>query len=219
MATVNEIKYNGTDVDKVYYNGKLCWLKGYTLLEYIESSGTQYINTGYLVKTGDEFEIRVTSDNASANKNLFGNNSSNSSSVILDYYNNLIEYQYNTGSYGRSASALDWTTSQIIKMNSDGIWANDVKLTLTTPPNPLTDATGDNTIWFNVRKGGSAYASAKYYYFKITNNGVVKYHLVPAQRELDDKVGMYDIISGTFYSSSTGTDFTAGPTISTIIYN
>lgn len=43
----------------------------------------------------------------------------------------------------------------------------------------------------------------------ITNNGIVKRKYIPALRELDEKCGFYETVSGQFFGSSSGTDFTS----------
>jgi hypothetical protein len=43
----------------------------------------------------------------------------------------------------------------------------------------------------------------------IANNGILKRKYIPALRESDEKCGFYETVSGQFFGSSTGTDFTS----------
>ena len=53
-------------------------------------------------------------------------------------------------------------------------------------------------------------------FFLIYDNGVLVNNLVPARRDSDNVVGMYDTISGRFFTSS-GTDgFIAGPVVNNL---
>lgn len=47
--------------------------------------------------------------------------------------------------------------------------------------------------------------------FSIKKEGVLVLNYVPAKRDSDEKAGFYDLITETFYPSSTAVDFTAGP--------
>lgn len=51
------------------------------------------------------------------------------------------------------------------------------------------------------------------YSFKIAKNGTPVLNYVPCVRDSDSIAGFYDLVAGAFVRSTSGTDFTAGPTI------
>lgn len=67
---------------------------------------------------------------------------------------------------------------------------------------------------FSTSSGNSAYiAELKFHELKVeTNGGVVVYDYVPAKRNSDDKVGLYDIINRQFYYPNNFT-LIAGPEV------
>ena len=61
--------------------------------------------------------------------------------------------------------------------------------------------------------GGKKF-NGRFYYFKVPN----KIHLVPAKRNSDNAIGMYDKVSGTFFTNAGTGTFVAGPTVNTDSY-
>lgn len=176
---------------------------GYTEVEYIENTSTAYINTGvYLYDTtttsyniqckcyfqpyGNDFEY------------LFGTEGTSSPyvGVIFRYYQRNIYYS-------SSPDNVSWTHID----NGDGtsgVTASCASTTATNGNNPLTLFCGlwSTGPWRNGR--------GKIYSFKVTKNNTLVRDLVPAKRDSDDKYGMYDLITDTFYVSPNNVDFSGG---------
>lgn len=78
-------------------------------------------------------------------------------------------------------------------------------------------ATGNlSTNW--VLFGTSNYGTRLYGYLysaKATQNGLVVFDGVPAVRDSDHVSGLYDVVSGNFFTSATTTEFSAGSILST----
>ena len=58
--------------------------------------------------------------------------------------------------------------------------------------------------------GNSYICYCKMKYFKIFQDGAIKYNLIPA-KDATGVVGMYDTVNNKFYTSTSGTAFVAGP--------
>jgi hypothetical protein len=64
--------------------------------------------------------------------------------------------------------------------------------------------------------GGNSYPfKGRIYYVEVKNNSTYKRIFIPAKRLSDAAIGMYDLITQTFYTSS-NTAFTAGSAVGTL---
>jgi len=53
----------------------------------------------------------------------------------------------------------------------------------------------------------------KMYYFQLYDNGTLIRDYIPARRNSDGVVGMYDVANQVFYTSPNGANFVAGPVV------
>ena len=84
----------------------------YTLLEYIQSSGTQWIDLGYTGSTNIEFTIKYMEvNNTSSWKCLFGSRGSNSQTNHISYYYATDNSNLNTIMMGTSGNQTIYTPS------------------------------------------------------------------------------------------------------------
>ena len=192
---------------------------GYTPLEYIGASSGQFINTGInptdqmIIKT----DILFTSDDVS----VFGGSQNNTNKMQVYKYQKkiFVRFHNQTSSslqpvisndnwyslkidYSNSYGTINDTTTSIIKTNAEQvtypiyIWANNVAGT-------ISGGTGGSYIKF----------------FEIRNSdGTNLFYGVPARRNSDNAIGMYDTVSGTFKENAGTGTFTAGPDISNVVY-
>jgi hypothetical protein len=54
---------------------------------------------------------------------------------------------------------------------------------------------------------------ARLYYTKMWKNGTLVRYLIPAKRNSDNVVGMYDTVSKTFFTNAGSGAFIAGPVV------
>lgn len=182
----------------------------YQEVEYIESHGTEYIDTGYKI-TNDNFKAIVDVQYTSYS----------SEGYILGVLNNSIPSRFNIGVYnsnyysecGDNASgqsngvATNSRVTQILEKvgNTVTYTVNNNSVTIT---NTGTIQSGYNlAIFARNRYGTFDYPShAKLYSIELYSNGELVKHYVPCYRKLGNVVGMYDTVSNTFYANSgTGT--------------
>ena len=193
-------------------------------LEYIQSTGTQYINTGINLSAGAEIttEFEFTSVGTNYYNPVYGTQNSASpwNSFYCRYDKQYARLVY-TGGYTNNNSIninTKYSTTQKISSSANEFWLDN---------NKILDSTSSNTITteplyiFGMRNGGDTHTSfVKLYSLTIKNctNGVVLYNFVPA-KDNNDVVCLYDKVSKTYYyNSGTGT-FTAGPEVKELVAN
>lgn len=170
----------------------------YTALEYIESTGIQYIDTGLTVNKTDSYEMILIAHLAN-NDNWAGANAylqfqakigNNKKSKINIKYINKIETIFVDD---QQVSSTDWSTSY----NGTNVKLGLFKL-------------GDtNNTWYS-----QTGQSGKLYSCKILNNNNLIRNFVPC-KNTSGTLGLYDAVNNVFYTNvGTGT-FTAGPIVTT----
>lgn len=182
-------------------------------LEYIESTGTQYIDTGY--KPNQDTRISTTADfpsSGAAWRWLYGGRASaNSNSLgFLRTDGNAYRFDY--------ANSINTLTTKLtgkftIDSNKNKCYINNELVftaTYTTFASPV------NIYIFNCNDNGSLRStgtSAKLYSCKIYDNGTLIRDFVPAKRISDNKCGLWDKVTKAFYPNAGTGDFTGGPAV------
>ena len=190
----------------------------YTQLEYIESSGTQYIDTGISAPNGfkvvidwefksiNQYDNVIGADNGGPTFNLLCVGSANN-----DYW------QLGAGHTKDSSTKPVVNTRYNINLstekNSAYIEVNNKSLLTFADSNTRT--TNNLFIFADDEKGtANFFSSAKMYSCKIINNDETVRNYIPAKRNSDGVVGLYDLISKTFFTNAGTGTFTAGSEIS-----
>ena len=188
---------------------------GYRRLEYIQSSGTQYIDTGFKPNQ----DTRVTMDfnlleivNKYADP-IFGVRKSASSKGFYfwasGYGTTTERYQsgYNNGS----------TYQQVTRLGRHYV---DKNKNITTIDGVSTSATYTafttdwNMLLFNSYNNGNLYQNTKLklYSCQIYDNGTLIRNYIPCQTSSGD-IGLWDDVNSVFYGNAGTGTFTAGPVI------
>lgn len=181
---------------------------GYTQVEYIQSSGTQYVDTGILPDTNTEFEVTAWMSESGVNyATLFGSRDTEQCRV---YYNGGIRAIF----LGSATASIDSSVSpeQILnyKLNNSQFSVGDSVKSLT----PTVNEIGYPIYIFGVNTSGSfTYGSqSRIYSFKIKQDGVFARNYVPCISN-SDEVGLYDLVSASFFGNAGTGTFTAGPEV------
>ena len=181
---------------------------GYTRLEYLESTGTQWIDTGVVFNSDIGYELEYqpkTTNNWVVQAGARGQ--------VIAQGGNIWEFRFN-GSINRrpSPSEIDLTQFVNIKYNIDNKCSVDNRIVYI---GDLTlNASGSIRLFGpNVASDSNVASSGRMSFFLIYDNGVLVNNLVPARRDSDNVVGMYDTISGQFFTNSGTGEFIAGPVI------
>ena len=192
----------------IYYGNGSSWvdLKPYIQLQYIQSTGTQYINTNVIANNNTDIEVAFKCTATSPNyMRIYGDQTSNSYTAYMSD-TTVTGWCFNGG----NAITIDARTNyKKIKYvgNTGYIYVDGAYVGAASK----SGNTGRN-IW--LFRGGDRYSNLYMAHTKIWSSGTLVRYLVPAKRKSDNAIGMCDIISNTFYANvGTGT-FTAGPVIS-----
>lgn len=180
----------------------------YTRLTYIEATGKQYINTGYMVQEDDVIEMYyISTSNTSADKALYG---------CYDENGNLWFSLYsNTGyvRFGSSASAsvtnarfrYKLTMQKSLVTVDGGVKATPDFVGLPQVPLYLFARNNKNT-------SVGMYGYCQCLGFSIKNSsGELVLDLKPCKRDSDGKVGMINLVNGQFFENgASDEDFVEG---------
>lgn len=179
----------------------------YIELEYIESNGTQYINTEYhLSSTRERIVIEVSLTNSYRDNIIFGN--SGSGMVNINLYTGILYYRY--GGYDSHSVTTDTTQKHKYEIGSNGGYLDDNLIYTFDNPNGILDSplylfamNENSTPAYNIK--------GKIYSFKIFDGNELKLNMIPILRLSDNTIGMYDTVNDKFYTNSGTGEFIAGP--------
>ena len=184
--------------------------EGYQRLDYIQGTGAQSITVPDNLDC-DYFEFQAQYLDTSAEMCIVGNYASGGTYrweifcssgrkfySICTGYNSQGTTQGTVSALEKATISYDYSTHKMNVNNIDSLTKNIG----TCQPKYLFQY-GNNGL----------YAKAKMFYFLEKKNDEIVLNLVPVKRISDDKVGMYDTITKTFYPSTTATAFTGGNNI------
>lgn len=178
----------------------------YTRLSYIKCTGEQYFNLRYVVKSTDTIEGYFDAPVESVDKFLYGAGGS-SGSVWLSIYST---YAYVRFGQTESKSISNGAINHYIKAKQGSVLMDATTTTLGYNSMPSA------SLFIFAGNGGSNnpynYYEGTAWMIKITDaNGNVIYDLRPVKRDSDGKIGMLNIVNGTFYiNEGSGADFEGG---------
>ena len=179
---------------------------GYKRLEYIKSSGAQYIDTGII----GSYDTRVTADFevlsiGSGTVFVFGSQANNNVRFCLGITSaSVFRSDYGTEyiSGPSAATGTKYTADKnrnVCTINGTAINSN------------VQTFTGTTNIYLFARSYSSlSYASLKMYGCKIYSNDVLVRDFIPS-KNASGVVGMWDDVNNIFYSNAGSGTFTAGP--------
>ena len=188
---------------------------GYTELQYIEFDGNTYIDTGITpLNSGATINMKITPSTMANLQFLYGQNPTEGMQQVgcFLYTNGKISWQYSALRLVTDVVAVG--TTYDITLGNGSVTINGTTIT-GTPDTPFTT---NMTVLV-----GAAWASnytsvdgrrfvGKVYAFSYKLGGQTLVNLVPAKNS-SNVVGMYDTVSGTFFTNAGDGNFTAGPPV------
>lgn len=187
--------------------------KEYKKLEYIQSTGTQYIDTGTPLTSNSRIVMDCELTAVSGTQCFF---CSRTEATTTDATSNTlfaIGSTYRKEYYGESKTATNSDGANkriVVDNNKNSIKIGSASLAfssvddITSPMNCYLMA---STILENGVVGTfSNFAYMKLYSCQIYNNDILLRNFIPCQRKSDSTLGLFDIVGQTFYvNSGTGT--------------
>ena len=195
----------------------------YTRLDRLQGDGTAYIDLGITLNQDDEVEVDFIFKYA-AGSQMFGYRDSASSknitlfsgggagSIYMDF-NNSDYTNYRLGTTGTDDAQY---TAKISKTKR-ALYSGATEIVANNTACPDTFTTGNALLFF---AGGSPSGTAKFAGSILEVRIKDRMHLVPAKRNSDSVLGMYDMITGQFFTNTAGSGaFIAGdPMVPTPAY-
>ena len=186
----------------------------YTKLDYIESTGTQYIDTGVYPNqdTSIEFTIKGSSNefrfgelNSEGDENVFYVSQPSSGNGQVGFGNN-----YTSGTSDNKV--LDLTNKHTYKLE-DSVFSQDGQTKYTVNNTATTFSSDRSILLFALNRFSNQtnqldiwYASGQLYGTKIWDNGTLIRNYVPVKRNRDNVIGLFDEVNDLFYTNAgTGT--------------
>ena len=185
----------------------------YTRVDYIESTGTQYIDTGVIANRNTGFDIDFISYNKISKISgeygtLFGARKTyRDSGFQLTTYNNaslLGHFLFGTNSSYediRYSAGIVPSTRQKISFKNNILTLPDNSTTTVTD---YTFTTPSTLAIFALNQDGSIieYSKTKLYNFKIYDGDTLIRDFIPCYRNSDNEVGLYDLVDNKFYTNA-----------------
>ena len=195
-------------------------LSGYENIEYLQSSGTQWIDTGYK-HTSDNIRghIKIGTISATTSKfDILGNQQGDANNLPRKGYsvgwNKGFKVWVNSGS-GSNLVGPNWA------ITANGTYEFEYELdssnrTITYYPDTSKTATGAhpgdiqtdnvNLMLFKAHSIGNTRWTGRIYSFQLYEDNNLVLDLIPVRRKSDGTLGMLDKLTGTFLTNSgTGT--------------
>ena len=197
---------------------------GYTKIGYIESDGTQYINTGYIPNQdtrmivdfeynsgyrllGSERRSNSTASASSSNAFRFGKSTSG-------------KWYVSYGNQGTRAVGTATNNRHTLDFNKNNIYLDNEIL---YSYNYETFTAWGNAFIFNINNNyftiNDSPARAKLYSMKIYDNEVLVRDYIPVYRNSDGEVGLYDLVNNVFVGKTGTNNFLDDALIQEFTYN
>lgn len=179
----------------------------YQEVRYLESTGTQYIDTGVSINTAtDSVELDFQNKEDRLYKWLFGE------------HDNAARFGLGSGdgadkrnvAYGATTykvkDSQQYNAKHTFVANEDGAFIDGAKVT------GFASFSSASTIYlFSLNLNGGDYATkAKIWNYKHKRGGSLVRNLVPCYRKSDNKPGMYDLASKAFFTNAGTGEFVVG---------
>ena len=188
----------------------------YTQVDYIESSGTQYIDTGEKATENTTFDITFyESENTKAK--IFGSRISANNGAMALYCNSGDDFTINYGTQVVTYADDNRFINNVVNLKTE-IADNKYKFYLNNNLlNEFTKYTGnflnENMYLSSYNNNGTAATTSgtiRTYKCKIYKNSVLVRNFIPCYRNSDNEVGMYDLVNDVFYTNDGTGEFTYG---------
>lgn len=185
---------------------------GYDILEYLESSGTQYIDTGVVYANDTKLTQRFCIVDFAGVQMQMG---------ALDTVSG-VNHRFHWGCRGGVAS-LEYIAGVGIGGNPGGISAGsdgwvDLTLDATSAGSAFTES-GHSTIGLFGRNTGGTFSCGKFRvgHTCIWKGGNLVRNMVPVRRKSDGVLGFYDYCEPKFYENGGSGEFAAGPAMKYLV--
>lgn len=216
FSNVKELYVNNQEVKEFKAGDTVLWKRNsfedYQRVDYIESTGTQYIITDYKIKSNTRLEIGFTAEAMSNNWNMIvGARTSYNSTDCFNLYSNAgNKLAYGIGGVWNDYY-LPYTAPERFDcvLDRTGITVNGVKTERNTN---LTNGLY-NVYLFAVNQKNSVTESKsniKLYYCRFYEDDELVMEFIPCYRKSNNEIGLYETRNNVFYTNRGSGTFLKG---------
>ena len=188
---------------------------GYQRVEYIESSGSQYILTDIIPTNTTGMYAKVVSKNITTDLIYFGTRGSTNArfwvgnytnkKVYVGWNGNITYYSKVTTTSAINEISVNYLNNRKSSVNNDVV--NSSLATLAEQSYPIAIFAGNNSGTVGLK------SSIQLYDFKISEGSKITHEFIPCYKTSGTVIGLYDIMNGVFYPNNGSGTFTKGPNI------
>ena len=190
---------------KIYSTPKLC-----TVLEYIEYSGVQVIDTGF--KPNNNTRVHLKIESLQSNQDyaaIFGGRTSSTSASFSFWIVNDDFFRFDYGTLKKEIR-INALGNFVIDINKNSVSING---NTSTTSSQTFQSKNSIRIGSNVSNSEKRNFVGKMYYFKIYDNGNLVRDYIPVKMKDSGEIGFYDKVNGIFYKNVGTGAFIGGPEI------
>lgn len=191
----------------------------YQEVEYIQSSGTQYINTRYYANGNSQYRVKFSDGTTSGV--LFGAYNTGWTTGNGYYHTNATNYYEYFHYYANDAMPFRGSNTNTYDLYidkgtvyKDGVQQYSISTKTFTLNYPTYLFAGN---WAGSRVEQPV--SCKLYYFQILEYGTKIHDYVPCYRKVDGVIGLYDLVENEFITNAGSGTFTKGADHDTPLIN
>lgn len=202
---------------------------GYTELDYLQGNGVSggaYIDTGLAFPNGVRVVGDIVTPGANANVCIYGvypYGNTAPDGQHLQFFQNVWRYSFGNA-LANTGTAYSPSTKYSVDFNSrpGSVWIkiDDVPITLPTMPTVNTRSSNNFYLFYAYYDNGPltvipSYPGSLYEQklYESNDDSNIVADFVPAKRDSDSMVGMYDIVRNSFFTNAGTGAFIAGPEI------
>ena len=190
--------------NKFYGNiGEDKFITPYEKVEYIESTGTQYINTGFIPNNNTRVVLDFSMTKQNASSQIFGSRYNTSSRVFAFNINAENTWRFGYGDTYYSAGESD-TFRHILDFKKNIVMLDGKVVGIAAE----SEFFGYTSLCIGAVKAsaGMYYGHARFYSCKIYDNDILIRDFVPCVN-IDGQIGMIDKLENKFYGNSGKDEF------------
>lgn len=191
--------------------------KEYQQVEYIQSTGTQYIDTGISYSSSKNYRIETRTTCEAGTYSGSGWNSGGWFGVINAANLNWTDGTNTTNLSAKVLTDIVLEINQTTQQTTSSFTQGTVTETIVRANGNITNYTKVNYPIFSITSTGTNLPYQGYvgklYYLKFYSNNILVGDFVPCYRKSDGVIGLYDLVTKEFYTNSGTGTFTAGNNI------
>lgn len=190
---------------------------GYDVLEYVQSTGTQYVNTGYINTSTDyTYELDIAPTKIGGFYSYMGFMASGTTPRAgIHEYSNVFMIGANATTNSSVAPVVNERVvlKSHFKSGAQKLYKNETLIASNNTSFNHSSNTLPTHIFGRNYSSGRNLASMKLYSAKIYEGSILVRHYIPVRRQSDNALGLYELLNGTFHANSGSGTFTSGPAI------